>query len=88
MVPNSGQPVNASQCNPRALIRAYASPIPPRLGEAKLRLDEGSISRRSCIEGGLQVGYWSHNVWGDYLRLAHPVRVRERETAETLRVCP
>ena len=99
MVQNSGQPVNASQCSPRrSLTRAYASAIPPRLGEAKLRLDEGSISRRSCIEGGLQVGYtWRTHVTTSLpARLRHdlglaapnPVKVRERDTAEMLRVCP
>jgi hypothetical protein len=33
---------------------------------------EGSISRRSCIEGGLQVGYTWRHARHDYLRLAAP----------------
>ena len=78
---SSGQADQPHQLIPAALASPMIRPSRPA---------EGSISRRSCIEGGLQVGTRAHNVWGDYLRLAAPtrVRVREGETPETPRVCP
>jgi hypothetical protein len=50
------------------LIPAYPASgiLPPS------RPAEGSISRRSCIEGGLQVGYMSRHARRVYLRLATP----------------
>ena len=35
---------------------------------------EGVQLETFLFEGGLQVGYWFHNVWRYYLRLATPTR--------------
>jgi hypothetical protein len=62
-------PLDTTRTNPRASTRAYTPPSRPA---------EGSISRRSCIEGGLQVGYSHHNVWGRLpeARRAHRLKCR------------
>ena len=59
-------PLATTRTNPRASPLCLSSPHPAPL--------KGSISRRSCLEGGLQVGYWRLNVSRYYLRLATPTR--------------